>query len=55
MKRKPPDEKYLAVTIRLHPRDAERLRTLSERLGLSYGAVVAALLELEEQRRSSAA
>jgi hypothetical protein len=55
VRRKPTEEKYVPVQLRMHPRDAERLRALSEQRGLSYGAVVAMLLELEEQRRGTAA
>ena len=44
MKRKPADEKYVPVQLRLHPRDVERLRALGEQWGLSLGATVATLL-----------
>lgn len=50
---KPAGERYEALTIRLPPRDAERLREAARVRGLSLGAVVLASLELLEGSASA--
>ncbi len=45
---KPPDEKYEALTVRMHPTDADALRAAAKARGLSLGAyVLAAMQHLE--------
>lgn len=51
---KPPDERYVAITVRLHPDDLARLRRLAAHMGVSYGRLVADMAEQLERRITGA-
>lgn len=42
---KPPDEKYVALTVRMHPDDAAALRADAEARGMSLGAYILVLMD----------